>query len=422
MSKVNNPKRQFAIETVKRLRESGYQALWAGGCVRDALLNIDPKDYDVATDARPDQVRKVFGFRRTLDIGASFGVVAITNKNKRAGIIEVATFRSDGGYSDGRHPDSVVYTNAEEDAKRRDFTINGMFFDPIHEKVIDYVGGRSDLANGQLRCIGEPEDRFAEDKLRMLRAVRFAARFDFAIEEKTIMAIQNSAETISVVSKERIAAEMRHILCHPNRGLGLSLLQSTHLRDAVFFDPTRPTNGFAESHWRDGLQKSELIQVPQFELALAAVLWGRFQVEGIACVEELAAHWKLSNKENTLVQHLLKNEAIIRNATESNWPVIQRILIQPNADLLIEFADLVSIHSNTPKIGIQFCREKLKLESHLLNPTPLITGDDLIHESIPSGPHFRVILDAVRDAQLEKSIETREQALALAHRIWNDRE
>ena len=320
MNQAKNKQRQFALETVKKLRNSGFEALWAGGCVRDSLLNIEPKDYDVATNARPEQVREIFGFRRTLNIGASFGVVAITNRNKEAGIIEVATFRSDGGYSDGRHPDSVEFTNAEEDAKRRDFTINGMFFDPIREEVIDYVGGRSDLADGKLRCIGNPQDRFMEDKLRMLRAVRFAARFDFAIEDRTLQAIRNSAEMISVVSKERIANEMRHILCHPNRHVGLSLLQTTYLRDIVFFDSAIPNAKFRESDWQDALQKSELIRTQNFELALATVLWSQAQENGMNVAENLATHWKLSNKETCLVQHLLENEPTIRQASDSNWP------------------------------------------------------------------------------------------------------
>ena len=171
---------EFAVSVVRRLREAGHEALWAGGCVRDRLLGKQPKDYDVATNATPDQVCAVFGARRTLRIGEAFGVVAVLGK-KPLEPIEVATFREEAGYSDGRHPDQVSFSNAEEDAKRRDFTINGMFYDPIQDRVIDYVQGQADLQAGTIRCIGNPLDRFEEDRLRMLRAIRFAATFDFRI-------------------------------------------------------------------------------------------------------------------------------------------------------------------------------------------------------------------------------------------------
>ena len=203
--------RRFAVEVVRRLREAGFTAYWAGGCVRDQLLGRTPKDYDVATDATPAQIRKLFGRHRTLAIGAAFGVITVMGP-KAAGMIEVATFRHDAAYSDGRHPDSVTFSSAEEDASRRDFTINGLFYDPVEERVIDFVGGQDDLAARRLRAIGDPRERFAEDKLRMLRAVRFAAAFDFALEENTLAAIREMAGEIPVVSAERIAMEMRRML------------------------------------------------------------------------------------------------------------------------------------------------------------------------------------------------------------------
>ena len=173
--------REFALEIVEQLRAAGFEALWAGGCVRDQLLGLAPKDYDVATSATPDEIRDLFGRRRTLAIGASFGVITVLGP-RAAGQIEVATFRTDAAYSDGRHPDSVTFTTAEHDAARRDFTINGLFFDPVAEAVVDYVNGRDDLERKTIRAIGDPAARIAEDKLRMLRAVRFAATFDFHIE------------------------------------------------------------------------------------------------------------------------------------------------------------------------------------------------------------------------------------------------
>src|SRR2546421_7584616 len=201
--------REFAIDVVRRLQEAGHQALWAGGCVRDELLGLVPKDYDVATSARPDEVRRLF--RRTVAVGASFGVVNVLGpRDADAPLqVEVATFRSDVGYSDGRRPDQVVFSSDREDALRRDFTINGMFFDPLAGKLIDYVGGQADLKARVLRAIGDPAVRFTEDKLRLLRAVRFATRFDLTLDAATANAVRAMAPEITVVSAERIAKELR---------------------------------------------------------------------------------------------------------------------------------------------------------------------------------------------------------------------
>jgi poly(A) polymerase len=212
--------REFATDVVRRLRAAGHQALWAGGCVRDMLLGREPDDFDVATDARPEQVQTLF--KRTVAVGVSFGVIQVLGPRPLA--VEVATFRSDGSYSDGRHPDTVVFSSPEEDARRRDFTVNGMFFDPIEEKYIDYVGGQDDLQAGVLRAIGDPVQRFSEDKLRLLRAVRFATRFQLKLDPATAAAIRAMAGEITVVSAERIAEELRKLLTDPRRAEGMGLL------------------------------------------------------------------------------------------------------------------------------------------------------------------------------------------------------
>jgi poly(A) polymerase len=197
-----DPKRDFALEVVQALTNAGYTALWAGGCVRDLLLGKAPDDYDVATNARPEQVQDVFGPRRTRAIGASFGVVLVHGpRRKHAGDVEVATFRTEGPYLDGRRPEHVAYATAEEDAHRRDFTINGMFFDPLADRVLDYVGGREDIERKVVRAIGDPHARFREDKLRMLRAVRIAARFEFTLDPQTGDAIRAMAPELLVVSQ-----------------------------------------------------------------------------------------------------------------------------------------------------------------------------------------------------------------------------
>src|SRR5205085_4201338 len=225
--------RDFAVDVVKTLRAAGFKALWAGGCVRDELLGLSPQDYDVATDARPEEVLHLFP--RTIAVGMSFGVVEVIGPRTDTGHlqVEVATFRSDTTYSDGRHPDSVVFSTAREDALRRDFTINGMFFDPLEDKLIDYVGGKDDLQAKVLRAIGEPELRFAEDKLRMLRAVRIATRFDLHIDGATAAAIREHAAEIMAVSAERIADELRKLLVHARRANGMTLLWDLGLASAI---------------------------------------------------------------------------------------------------------------------------------------------------------------------------------------------
>ncbi|MHC4338152.1 MAG: CCA tRNA nucleotidyltransferase, partial [Planctomycetota bacterium] len=221
--------RQAAIRIVKRLRSNGFQALLAGGCVRDMLLGRPAKDYDVATNAHPKDVMKLF--RRTLKVGAKFGVVIVLLENRR---VEVATFRTETGYVDGRHPGKVEFAGAAEDASRRDFTINGMFYDPLERKVIDYVNGQADLKKKVVRTIGVPRERFGEDYLRMLRAVRFATQLGFAIEPRTWSAIYRNAKDITGISGERIRMELEGILISPNRSAGVSLLINSGLAEAIF--------------------------------------------------------------------------------------------------------------------------------------------------------------------------------------------
>jgi len=220
----NVPSEQEAISIIRKLRAHGYESYLAGGCVRDKVMNRTPKDFDIATSATPQQIALLFP--NTIGVGASFGVMIIVG---RSGQFEAATFRTDLGYSDGRHPDAVQFTSAREDALRRDFTLNGMFLDPIEDKIIDFVGGQTDIRAKIIRAIGDPLHRFSEDRLRMMRAVRFAARFDFAIEEKTHEAIRAQAPEISCVSAERIRDEMTKILTGPNAGRAVRCLRESGL-------------------------------------------------------------------------------------------------------------------------------------------------------------------------------------------------
>ena len=222
-------RREDALAVLTRLRQAGHIAYFAGGCVRDELLGLTPKDYDIATDAPPDRVRQLFS--NTQAVGAAFGVILVRHKKS---VVEVATFRTDGKYLDGRHPEAVTFTTAEEDAKRRDFTINGLFLDPVENRVIDYVGGQQDLKNKILRAIGNPNHRFEEDHLRLLRAVRFAARFQLEIEETTARAIAAHADHLKRISPERIGEELRLMLTATTRDRAWQMLHRFRLDDVVF--------------------------------------------------------------------------------------------------------------------------------------------------------------------------------------------
>ncbi|HEY2413990.1 MAG TPA: CCA tRNA nucleotidyltransferase [Pirellulaceae bacterium] len=407
--------REFAVDVVRRLRESGYQALWAGGCVRDQLMAMLPKDYDVATDAVPERVREVFGKRRTLEIGAAFGVVTVLGP-REAGQIDVATFRRDAGYSDGRHPDAVTFSDAEHDAQRRDFTINGLFFDPLAEQVIDYVGGRDDLQRRIVRAIGDPRARIAEDKLRMLRAVRFAARFDFAIDADTLAAVKEQAHELVIVSAERIATELRLILTHPNRARGAELLVETNLLEILL-----PEIGLVlqnSEQWPRTIAALAGLHQPTFPMALAALIR---EIESPAdrkvLAQSVCQRWKLSNEETSGVEKLLTEETTIRNARSEYWPKLQRILTAPRVTELLGYCEAVVRAIDNDLSHIDFCREKLALPPADLNPVPLITGEDLKQLGIPQGPEYRRLLEAVRDAQLERKITTEEEALTYAQNL-----
>lgn len=411
--------REFAVDVVRQLRDAGFEALWAGGCVRDQLLGLTPKDYDVATSARPEQIRKLFGHRRTLAIGAAFGVVTVLGP-KSAGQIEVATFRCDGAYLDGRHPEQVTFSTAELDAQRRDFTINGLFYDPLADRVIDYVGGKEDLQRQVIRAIRNPHERFDEDKLRMLRAVRFAATFGFDIEPETMAAIQQLAGEIVIVSAERIAAELRRMLVHPRRSLAMELLQQSALLpiilpEAVAYDSQSPQEDpvAAAFRWQTLLAVLNHLGEPGFATALAAVLRPLCHMPGAdpALAETICRRWKLANEEIDVVCHLLRHEATIRAAPAIPWPQLQRILVAPHVAELLEYCSAVCRVLDGNDSAVQFCRQKLALPLDELNPPPLLTGDDLKQLGLSPGPRFKQLLDALRDAQLDKIVQTHTQAV-----------
>jgi tRNA nucleotidyltransferase/poly(A) polymerase len=406
--------REFALEIAKKLRAAGYEALWAGGCVRDHLLGITPKDYDVATSARPDQIRDLFGRRRTLAIGASFGVITVLGP-KDAGQIEVATFRKDAAYSDGRHPDSVTFTDAEHDAQRRDFTINGLFFDPVADKVVDYVGGQEDLKRGIIRAIGDPRLRLSEDKLRMLRAVRFAATFNFTIDPDTLRAIQEMSPQISTVSAERIGAELRRMLVDPNRRAALALLRETKLLAQVLPEVAELSDG----DFQETTRILAALKQPSISLALAASLILAPRSSPLAPHSALLApsigrRLRYTHKEIDRTAWLLDSQPLIATAPQLPWPKLQRLLTHEGASEVVALHEAVA---GPDDAALDFCRERLAWPTERLNPPPLVDGRALVDHGLTPGPQFSELLEQIRDAQLNGEIHTREEALALVDRL-----
>jgi tRNA nucleotidyltransferase/poly(A) polymerase len=383
-------------------------------------LGRQPKDYDVATSATPDQIRDVFGRRRTLAIGAAFGVITVLG-GKPAGQVEVATFRCDATYSDGRHPDGVTFSSAEEDAQRRDFTINGLFHDPLTGQEIDYVNGGVDLQNKMIRAIGNPHERLAEDKLRMLRAVRFAATFDFAIEEETFSALLEHATELTVVSAERISEEMRRMLEHPSRQRAVELLAVTGLLAVILPEVAASARHegqpFQSQHWKATLRILATLDNPTFTVAFAVLIRGLDQVTHGA-VKDICRRWRLSNDESSCILSCLQHEVLLRDADQREWPEVQRVLTSNRIDELLTYVAAVSDVLDDEPVGLAFCRDKLALPTEQWNPAPLVTGDDLKAAGMPPGPGFRRILDDLRDAQLVGKLVDKSQALAEAKRLW----
>ncbi len=385
---------------------AGFEALWAGGCVRDQLLGLVPKDYDVATSATPDQIGDVFGRRRTIPIGAAFGVVTVLGP-RAAGQIEVATFRSDSTYSDGRHPDSVTFTDAQHDAQRRDFTINGLFFDPVVEEVVDYVGGQDDLKRRTLRAIGDPRLRLREDKLRMLRAVRFAATFGFEIEPESFRAIQEMSAEISSVSAERIGMEIRRMLVDNNRADALRLMSETKLLPHVLPEVA----GLSSSEFDATLRILDALHEPTLPLALASLL---LNVREQGAAHAVGRRLRYTNKKTDRAAWLLAAREFVAAASQISWPRLQRVLIHDGA------ADLLALHeaiAGPADPALQFCSERLSWPPERLNPAPLVNGADLIARGLAPGPEFAGLLEQIRDAQLNGEIHTYDEALALVDRL-----
>jgi len=403
-----------ALAVLERIREAGHVAYFAGGCVRDSLLGFVPKDWDVATDAPPGQVRKLFP--DTMAVGAAFGVILVRHK---ASTVEVATFRSDGEYADGRRPQSVRFTTAEEDAKRRDFTINGLFLDPTDDRVIDFVGGQRDLRDRVLRAIGDPEARFAEDHLRLLRAVRFAARFDLAIEPATSLAIKRHAPHLIRISPERIADELRLILVAPTRRFAWRLLRDLGLsRSALRFAGAELPS---EEIVRDVFSEiqSETISNP---LALASIAVTYALTGDAPATERVNREWagriardarkylKPSNEEVEHLKGILSQVAQLLADPAPRVAHLKRFLARQTSSDAITILQILANFKEGPTSLLKTLGTLSELAKTDYAPLPLLDGNDLLAMGWNPGPLFKRMLDEVYDAQLEGRISTKEQA------------
>ena len=385
--------RELATDVVTKLQAAGYTALWAGGCVRDELLGLTPADYDIATSATPEQVQQLF--RRCHSFGASFGVVEVLGPRDEHGDwlkVQVATFRTDGSYTDGRRPDTVQYSSPEEDAARRDFTINGLFFDPVTQKVMDYVGGKADLEARVLRAIGDPVARFTEDKLRVLRAVRMAARFNLTVEDQTWQAVVRMAEQIRVVSVERIAEELRKMLVHPSRGRGMTLLRDSGLLKLILPEASELPAKLA----------SPEVMMVAFELVLAALLRNCEP----KIVGRVAKRLKLSNQEaDDVIWLVTVQQLLVRNPAPPRSTLFP-ILADERGILLVLFLHLCG----NSEAGEYARKAKNQHTLAELNPPPLLTGDDLKALGYKPGPQFKAWLDELRRKQLDGELTSRADA------------
>lgn len=423
--------RAFAVDVVRRLREHSFEAYWAGGCVRDQLLGHVPKDYDVATSARPDDIRTVFGPRRTVAVGEAFGVVKVRGPRSAGNIeVEVATFRQDAPYSDGRHPDSVEFSTPQADAQRRDFTVNGMFYDPLEDRVIDFVGGQDDLVRGVIRAIGDARARFAEDKLRLLRAVRFAAAFEFLLDPDTRDALEAMASQVTVVSVERIALELRLMLVHRSRVQAMIQLRDTRLLEVVLPElavadrpaATTATGRPADEAWLETLEVLTVLVEPTFPLAFGGLLHAFVDP---AATSAICRRLKLSNHETQSTRWLVANQHALVDARHAPWPKLQRLLTTRGIEELVALHDAIATATGKHTLDVEHCRELLKLPPDELDPPPLISGDDLIAHGVPRGKLYQRLLTDVRDAQLEKKIGSKREALELVDRLlweWKESE
>ncbi len=416
---------------IKKLREKGYEAYFAGGCVRDAILKRKIKDIDIATSAKPEEVKKIF--KKTIDVGAKFGVIVVVIDKIN---YEVTTFRSEGGYSDGRHPDFIYFTCSLQDASRRDFTINGLFYDPLSKSVIDYVGGIKDIEKKIIRTIGNPKKRFEEDKLRMLRAIRFSTVLDFKIEEYTLETIKKFSYEILKVSRERIRDELIKILTENSGDVGLKLLKESNLLSPILphvssmIGIPQPEKFHPEGDvFKHTLLMFEKANYPiSTTLAFGILLHDigkpiTFRIRdrirfnnhahlGEKLSIEILKDLKFSNKVVERVSSLVRNHLKFINVKKMRLSTLKRFLTMENFREHLELHRLDCLASHGNLENYYFCMDNLnRLPDEKLKPEPLISGKDLIKLGLTPSPLFGKILREIETLQLEENIKTKEEAI-----------
>ncbi len=424
----------LALSIAKKLTEKGRVAYFAGGCVRDYLMNVTPHDFDIATNARPEEVESFF--LKTVPVGKQFGVVLVVESGQP---FEVATFRREGGYADGRHPTQVAFTEPEEDAQRRDFTVNGLFYNPVDGCVLDFVRGQSDIRDRVIRAIGDPRKRFEEDKLRILRAVRFASTLDFAIEPKTWEAVTSMAPQIRCVSAERIRDEVVKILTRHGAGRGLKLLSQSGLLREILPEVEAMKNvrqpeafhpeGDVFEHTQALLDR---LENPSPVLALSALLHdiGKPQTYAVrndkitfyehACVgaqmaRQIMKRLRFSNDEIDQVAVCVENHMAFADVQKMRSGKLKRLLARPTFGEELELHRIDCEASHGMLQNFHFLKEKMKeFEREELKPKPFVNGHDLLALGMIPGPPMKPLLEEIYDGQLEGSLKTREDAIAYA--------
>lgn len=381
-----------AYAIAETLKKAGYTVFFAGGCVRDSLLKREVKEIDIASSAPPEIIQKLF--KKTINVGAQFGVVVVL---KNGFSYEVATFRKDGNYLDGRHPTTVSFTDAEEDAKRRDFTINGLFYDPFENKIIDYVNGINDIQNKVIRAIGNPYQRFTEDKLRMLRAIRFSAQLGFTIEKQTQKAIQEMASQIQVVSRERIKEEIAKILENDPIQPYLSLIYQLNLWENVFGFEYIPNNI---------LLAEKCGKEVGFEIRFYSLFWQN------PYKEKIFENFRLSNKQIAILKELDHLIPLFPRWMELRKAELKRIFKNPYfLKYLVFFTFWQEIFYPEQKKIVDFIKTVYNEEKNRLHYPILVNGEDLKQLGLKPGPIFKKLLEEVENLQMEECIKSREEAL-----------
>lgn len=433
--------REKAIFVVQSLRQEGHEAYFAGGSVRDMLLRKPPQDYDITTGARPEDIQRIFP--DTIPVGAQFGVILVLVDGQP---FEVASFRHDGPYVDGRRPSHVRYGSLEEDVRRRDFTINGMVYDPLGDRIIDLVEGRRDLDQRRIRAIGDPEQRFQEDRLRMIRAVRFAATLNFVIEDSTFAAVQRLAPTIVDIAAERLGDEITRILTEGGAQRGFELLDATGLLKVLLpeVEALKGTWQSPDYHpegdvFRHTMLLLSHLETPSETLAFGCLLhdvakpaclrqdgervtfYGHTE-KGAVMAEEILKRLKRGRAIWERVSYLVRNHLRHVQAPDMRLSTLKRFLREDGIDELLELARIDALSSNGDLRYYQFCKERLaELDHEEIRPAPLVRGGDLIALGLTPGPMFSEILRRIEDHQLGGDLGSREEALEWVKRHYSYR-